>query len=303
MNPLFAPIQLSETKEVATRVQLLRTGKFEEGALVLDEVILASLKKNFDAKVRGYTDGKLPIDYFHEGWKEAAGWISALYLEANGTELWADVQWTPKAMECIGGGEIRYLSVEFSFDYQDNESNQKFGPTLFGAGLTNRPFVKGMKPVVQLSEKGGKGNMELKEALEKIQTLSTQVTDLETKLSESVKASDSLKLELEAAKKKAVFDKMLSEGKVVEAQREAYLANDMVTFAERAKPVNTIPAGTKAQEAPVSSGKTAAAEILELAEKLVSEGQISLSAAISKVRHEKPELVKRHADELRVQSA
>ncbi len=43
-------------------------------------------------------------------------------------------------------------SIDFTDNHQDVESLETFGPLLYGFALTNRPFVKGMKPVVQLSD-------------------------------------------------------------------------------------------------------------------------------------------------------
>jgi hypothetical protein len=43
-------------------------------------------------------------------------------------------------------------------DYKDNEGGTAYGPTLMGAGLTNRPFVKEMQPIVQLAD--GKSDRE-----------------------------------------------------------------------------------------------------------------------------------------------
>lgn len=152
---MLLPIKLSEDKVVPKSVQLLRVGTFlfENGETIqVTRELLKSFKKNFDKKVRGYEDGRLPIDYFHENEKVAGGWINQINLTNEDTELWADVIWTPRAEKMLADGEIRYVSAEFHFDYQHNEGGTKWGPTLFGAGLTNRPFIKGMAPVVQFQE-------------------------------------------------------------------------------------------------------------------------------------------------------
>ena len=74
-----------------------------------------------------------------------------IYLSENGEELWATVDWTEGGEKSVRRKEYRYLSADFQFNYTDNETLQEYGPTLFGAGLTNRPVVKGMAPTI-LSE-------------------------------------------------------------------------------------------------------------------------------------------------------
>ena len=46
---------------------------------------------------------------------------------------------------------MRYISADFDFNYVDSESKISFGPTLLGAGFTNRPHIKEMQPII-LSE-------------------------------------------------------------------------------------------------------------------------------------------------------
>jgi hypothetical protein len=303
-------IKLTEGNKVPDRVQLMRVGNFlyEGDDLQITPNLLLSFKNNFNEKVRGYDDGKLPIDYFHENERIAAGWIANLDLENNDTELWADVQWTPKASQMICDGELRYLSAEFHFDYQHNEGGKKFGPTLLGAGLTNRPFIKGMKPVKTLSE--GAGEMNLEQAMAKIAELEKQIAELQKAAQEDQAADDAgtemgelkkklaameadaeknkeekkkLEEEKKCAEQKAKFDKMLSEGKSIEAQREAFMSGDMIKFADLAKPVNMSAQGsaTAGSKAPVQGD--AQDQVLALAEAYAKEKKVSLSEGIREI--------------------
>lgn len=143
-------IQLAEGS--ADKVQLFRVGKFyhpDYGTIEITKQDLASMVANFNSGVRGVD---LAVDYAHENWDVAAGWIKALELSADGEEMWATVEWTPKGKEVISNKEYRYLSPEFTKQYEDNETLKKTGPTLLGAGLTNRPCIKQMEPVTQLAE-------------------------------------------------------------------------------------------------------------------------------------------------------
>lgn len=293
-------IKLQESDQsVPKRVQLLRAGEFNYSGekLNITKDVLLSLKKNFELNVLKYEDGKLPLDYFHDSDKVAAGWIEGVHLSDDGLELWIDVKWTKPAEEKISHGELRYLSAEFSLDYQLNEGSNKFGPTLLGAGLTNRPFVKGMKPVNTFSEKGSQ--MTLEQAVAKIAELEKMIQDMKAKEEADMAELASLKekqaKDLEdAAKAKALseknssFDKMLSEKKVVEAQRDSFIKGDVVKFAELSKPLND-GKGTSEQP-PEESKKDAQDQVIELAEKLVKSEKLSLAKAISSVLGSNPEL-------------
>lgn len=146
-------IKLAEG-EVNPPVQILRIGKFNHpkyGEFEITSATLAELKKNFDNRVRGID---ISIDYFHDSDKEAAAWFSELYLNTEGTELWAKVEWTPKATQKLSDREIRYFSPDFAFKWEDPESGVTYNNVLFGGGLTNRPFVKDMAAIVASEEKG-----------------------------------------------------------------------------------------------------------------------------------------------------
>lgn len=134
--------------EAIKTVQLLRTGDFKYGgygAFQITPDMLRELKSNFDSNVRRV---KIAVDYFHESFAEAAGWIEAIELRSGDNELWITVDWTPEAVEKIMAKEIRYLSADMDFNYMDIESGQEHGCVLMGAGLTNRPYIKDMKAIL-----------------------------------------------------------------------------------------------------------------------------------------------------------
>jgi phage I-like protein len=140
---------------VPSDVQVMRVGTYysdQYGKFEITKEVLLSMKNNFDQNVRGVD---LAIDYKHDSEDIAAGWIKNIYLKNDNTELWATVDWTKNGQKVLSDKEFRYLSADFDFNYQHNETKEKHGPTLYGAGLTNRPFIKSMKPVVELSEKEG----------------------------------------------------------------------------------------------------------------------------------------------------
>lgn len=321
MQKLFRTpaIQLGEfdfspTAEISSEIQLLRSGAFDHpmyGSFEVRRADINTMVKNFNEKVRKID---IAVDFAHESEKEAAGWIqslSAKELDLGGTELWATVKWTTAGKQALIDRHYRYMSADFSYEYVDNETKQEFGPTLFGAGLTNRPFVKGMAPVIELSE--GKGTeMEDKK---KIEQLTAQVGDLlKAKEESDAKLSElTTKLsEQEASSKKAAEDKaeaerklaekeksdkfnlMLKDGKACEAQREAFMLGNLEEFAKLAQPVKLSTEGT--ETAPAEGPKTfeqVQAEVMKLAEELVKkDGKLPLHKALSAVLAERQDLAK-----------
>lgn len=98
-------------------------------------------------KVRGQD---LDINYDHNlKTTEAAGWVKDAEARTDG--LWLFVEWTKDAFEKIKSKAFRYFSPEFTDEWVHPGTGQKFTDVLFGGGLTNRPFLKGILPI-NLSE-------------------------------------------------------------------------------------------------------------------------------------------------------
>lgn len=363
---------------VPTRIQVLRTGTFSDpryGTFDITPEQLQSMKANFDNKVRGVD---IAVDYSHESDMEAAGWIEEVSLEEHQgqTQLWATVKWTEKARISLSDKEYRYVSADFMFDYVDNETDKHYGPCLLGAGLTNRPVIKEMNPIIELQEgKGkkmskdsskvppGKGDTEddandsdmektVAELKEKVSALEKQASEgtskgkkanpsdggkdsdgddsavegegdgdddtsdegddvpglkkkmakMAAKLASYEAAQKSMSEELAVNKKKAAFSVMLSEGKVVKAQEEAYLKGDMDKFASLQQAVKLSKSGHSREEGGVNSitltEHPAQDEVIQLAEKMVSDKKASdIGDATSKVLKAHPELLRRYIAE------
>lgn len=138
-----------EAGEPASQIQILRTGIWEHpvfGTIEITEQTLQDFVDNFYAGLPG-TD--IAVDQSHQPDQGAAGWFRDLYK--RGTELWADIGWTPMGVQLIRDEIFRYFSPEFDVVYTDAETGEKTKNVLRGGGLTNRPFIRGMAPVM-LSE-------------------------------------------------------------------------------------------------------------------------------------------------------
>jgi phage I-like protein len=252
--PSSEPIVFGEAKDgaVSEEVQLLRTGNYtheQYGQMVITTETLKSFVKNFSEKVRKID---LAIDYKHNADDIAAGWIKELYLSEDGQSLWAKVDWTPNGKRVLGEKEFRYLSAEFLMQYQDNESLKKYGPTLTGAGLTNRPFVKGMEPVVNLSEVSQEKDTmpTIEELMKQIQALQAAVDKLSAGKSDAGNDGQDGGDEVSA-----------DEAMYAEKEKELSDLKDKIAKSKAAK------AAPAAKEAPAAGDDKADKEKVALAEK------------------------------------
>lgn len=299
---------------IPERVMVIRCGSFthpQYGTFEVTQDMLRSIKKNFDANVRGID---LAMDYAHESDKVAAGWFKAIELSDDDTICWGIMSWTPKGQRVLSDKEFRYVSADFMFDYQNNETRESYGPTLLGAGLTNRPVIKGMDPVVELSEQGkGKPLMtpeQIKEMQDKLAALEAQtkkqgeeLTAAQSALKAATEQSQALLAEKSKTEKEAKFNVLLSEGKLVSAQKEAFMTGDAVKLAELAQPVKLAEIGhgqapNKTAEGAEQNEKSAQDQIRDLAKVLLSEKKATdLGKAIKLALSENAELAKKYREE------
>ncbi|HMT18563.1 MAG TPA: phage protease [Candidatus Saccharibacteria bacterium] len=153
----FNTIHASNAEEVPTRIELLRAGSWpassNKGPLEITEADLIEMKRNFDAGVGlpGQGGTGLPIDFMHEDWAKAAGWITEVEVE-NGV-LYATVEWSTAGKEALLGKEFKCVSPSFYpaclgmwTDPEDASITAR--NVLVGAGLTNIPFFKDLKPIM-----------------------------------------------------------------------------------------------------------------------------------------------------------
>lgn len=128
------------------------------GNISLTPERISQFADNVNNNVRGQ---QLDIDYDHKEYGgEAAGWVKQ--AEARPDGLWLLVDWTQKAYEAIKSKAYRYFSPEFSDAWNHPGTGEKFKDVLFGGGITNRPFLKGIQPL-NLSEFYADTNIALKE--------------------------------------------------------------------------------------------------------------------------------------------
>lgn len=123
-------------------------GPFELNVKVFDEIVI-----NFKAT----KNRAVPIDYEHASEMSATsgsiptsgapaqGWIRDLKIE--GGNLYALVEWLPRAREQIRSGGYKFISPAIRFESKDRVTGKPVGARLTSAGLTNEPFLDGMLPL------------------------------------------------------------------------------------------------------------------------------------------------------------
>lgn len=150
---LSSPVTLPGEGKKTSWVTITRTGSFTDpryGRFEITPNMLLSMVKNFDEGVVGQ---EIFLDVSHKPGDGAAAKI--LKLRVEGARLRALVEWTEYGLDSVRKRGFRYLSAEFSDDWQDNEAGAFHGPTLLGAGLTTRPVVKNLDPITLSCEAGG----------------------------------------------------------------------------------------------------------------------------------------------------
>ena len=293
--------------EDISRIQIFKAGEFNHmyyGTFALTSATFAAMVENFKNRVY---DCDLMIDYNHFV-DEAAGWIKDIYMSEDQQELWAVIDWNKEGSRCVNEKEYRYISGDFTFNHTDNESNIEYGPVLYGAALTNRPFLKGMAPTTELNELTGGTKMTLEQLKADNAKLSDQVKAVQAdKESEVKKLSDEkavlvtevtqlkeqvagLEKSAADAKKESDFAVLLATGKAVPAQKAAFLAGDMIEFAKLAGAVNLTEQGNSANPAPTGeqlSEDEKFDKVMKLAEeKFAAGGFDTLGDAIAAARKE-----------------
>lgn len=213
------------------------------GEFVIDEKVLSEMVANFDAGISGQ---KVPVNYNHYSNEKAAGWITRLYLSDDKKKLLGDIEWTPAGAQAIRDKEYQYYSSEFHLSmFKTGESDTVYSNVLTGGALTNIPFLK--KTDIQLSESEKQEITEekmtneemilaLKEhgvdvvALQasagsnevRLSELQTKLSATELSLSESQAALSELKSQVSADKIEALYEKALTDNKVLPVHKAMF---------------------------------------------------------------------------------
>jgi hypothetical protein len=235
----LVPIDLmfADEKAGGYELQVLKPGQWDHPAYGMVEItpeIQQEFADNFKKDLRAHSSTiGLPIDEEHYSDRGATGWIKDLINKGN-EGLFAIVEWNKKGRELIKDAVYRFFSPEFYFQYEDPEDRRLYNNVLIGGALTNRPYFKGLNPVV-LSENLIHKHMDLKKITQKIfadltndekSFVTSHFSDLSedevAKFSELFKEGDACKLE-DGSDGKLTADK---DGKMVCMSDKAKKANE-----------------------------------------------------------------------------
>jgi len=319
-------IELSEVDEFAT-LELLKVGEFEHplvGKLIITKEILLEIKDNFDKNIHRLTDqdGRpmIPLNFSHEKGNKAAGWIKQLELNDEQNTLVGKIELTPIGREKVTNKEFAFASAEYNRDLRDPELKQNFKNVLTGAALTNIPYIRGMKSI-ELTQ----GELNMEEVLklingitdeqkvilvEKLRSMMSSDLDQSKQDNKNINLSQKdvelcqlqdevkkLTKQNELQEKTLEFTQLLSAGKLVPAQKDAYLNNDIKKFVENAvdKDINFNQDSSdfkgKNPEKKIASVEDAESKIIELADiKMAADQSLDLGQAYSLVLKENKEL-------------
>lgn len=205
-------IQADSNGDLPTRIEVMRAGSWPEtsnkGMLYITDDDLQGFVVNFKNGVGvpgGTTFGQIPIDFSHEDYREAAGWITDLSVE-NGI-LYASVTWTTAGEAALKGGMYKCFSPSFwpacLGEWCDPEDwNTTATNVLVGGGLTNIPFFKDLTPIMASNAGNSKDSKITSNARKEIivQTLDeVRIKEVASLTADDRKVLDEHKTELSAA--------------------------------------------------------------------------------------------------------
>src|SRR4030066_1622495 len=146
----ISDIQLEEKEgKKSSWIEVFREGEWNHpkwGIIKGTKKMFNDFISNWKSNVLGR---EISLDKTHEPSDGATGWIQELKIK--GDRLLALVEWTPFGIELIEQKGFKYFSPEYRDSYTDKESGKEYKNVLFGGGITNRPFLTDLAPIV-LSE-------------------------------------------------------------------------------------------------------------------------------------------------------
>ena len=173
-------------------IQAMPIGNYSHPVHGPINITVERVQKFADQVKSGIRGQDINIDYDHkEGL--AAGWVKDAVAKSDG--LYVLVEWTKSAANHIREGAYRYFSPEIWSRWTHPVTKREYSDVLVGGAITNRPFLKGIQPLI-LNEESGNLTMNRKalEALAKKHGIefdeSTSDADLQTKVEEAASTED-----------------------------------------------------------------------------------------------------------------
>lgn len=149
-------VTLADDEAKPVWIQLAKPGTFRghpAGPFELNDKVFAEIIANFKAT----ENRSIPIDFEHATEAEptagsipsegapAQGWI--VDLKVQGGCLYGLVEWGEKAREYIRTKKYKFFSPAIRFGARDRVTGKQIGARMTSGGLTNNPFLDGMRPL------------------------------------------------------------------------------------------------------------------------------------------------------------
>src|SRR3972149_3883202 len=141
--------QMEDDGKKSSWIEVFREGEWNHpkwGIIKGTKKLFNDFISNWKSNVLGR---EIALDKTHNPEEGATGWIKDMKIV--GDRLKALVEWTPWGVELIEQKGFKYFSPEYRDSYTDKESGNEHKNVLFGGGITNRPFLTDLAPIV-LSE-------------------------------------------------------------------------------------------------------------------------------------------------------
>jgi hypothetical protein len=157
----FSQIEKEEGKTLKAgdmvTIQIMRVGKWnhpEYGEVEVTKSDIQEFIQNFEDNVRQI---EIAVDENHEPDHRATGWYRKLFSDKSGKNLYARIEITKMGADLLNDGAYKYFSPEFALTYEDPETGDEYSNLLIGGAFTNRPFFKGMQPLMASEVASGSG--------------------------------------------------------------------------------------------------------------------------------------------------
>lgn len=143
----ISKIELQTDGEKSTTwIEIFREGKWnhpKHGVIEGNKKLFDDLINNWKSNVVGRD---ISFDKTHDPSDGATGWVKDLKVE--GDRLKAFVELTPWGVDLIKNKGFRYFSPEYTSKYTHKETGVVYNNVLLGGGITNRPFLTDLNPIV-----------------------------------------------------------------------------------------------------------------------------------------------------------
>lgn len=138
-------------------IQILRVGNWKHpiyGPVKITAKTINDVIQNFKDNKRGV---EICADENHDPNHKALAWFRNVYAKGK-SAAFATLELTTLGAKLLNDGAYKFFSPELALQKTDEETGEKISNLLLGGAFTNRPFFKGMQPLLANEEGTAPGN-------------------------------------------------------------------------------------------------------------------------------------------------